>query len=254
MKLMTYNILNGGQQGIDAIIEVVRREAPDYLTLNEANTFAADDNRLLKEFAGRAGFPFFDIALSGEHDYHVAVFSTYPLRETHKLTPLMRACLIARIDTECGPISIASLHLTPFTEDMRDEEIDRIIKFQKSCPNRILMGDMNSLSRYDGYDPGMVEHFNDMQLKKFTTNGNLRFDAIDKIMSVGYHDTAVELGKNNEYTAPTAINEFAAHSNMRLDYIFLSESLTPYLKDYRVIKNELTENASDHYPVVAELS
>ena len=92
-----------------------------------------------------------------------------------------------------------------------------------------------------------------MQLKKFTTDGKLRFDAISKIISNGYVDCAVRLGKNKEYTAPTSINEYSAHSNMRLDYIFLSESLIRHLKGYKVIKSDLTEKASDHYPVVVEL-
>ena len=40
MKLMSYNILNGGEAGLDLVIDVVRSESPDYLTINEANTFA----------------------------------------------------------------------------------------------------------------------------------------------------------------------------------------------------------------------
>ena len=92
-----------------------------------------------------------------------------------------------------------------------------------------------------------------MQLKKFTTDGKLRFDAIGKILAQGYVDSSVRLGKNQEYTAPTTINEYAAHSNMRLDYMFLSESLLPHLRKYEVVKNELTDKASDHYPVVVEL-
>ena len=35
---MSYNILNGGEAGLDLVIDVVKKEAPDYLTINEANT------------------------------------------------------------------------------------------------------------------------------------------------------------------------------------------------------------------------
>lgn len=59
--------------------------------------------------------------------------------------------------------------------------------------------------------------------------------------------------KNKDYTASTSINEYSAHSNMRLDYIFLSKSLLNHLKDYSVIKNNITEKASDHYPIIIEL-
>ena len=48
---MTYNILDGASETLSEIIEIVKKESPDYLTLNEANTFARDDSKILKEFA-----------------------------------------------------------------------------------------------------------------------------------------------------------------------------------------------------------
>lgn len=253
MKLMTYNILNGGEARLDLVIDIVKKESPDYLTINEANTFLAEDKKLLREFAAKTGFKYYEISASGEYDYHVAALSRYPLRQIQKPKPLMRACVMSVIEAEWGKISIASLHLTPYTEDLRLPEIDLILSFQSEFKNKILMGDMNSLSQDDDYDPEMVTSFNDIQTKKFTTDGKLKFDVIGKILSDGYIDSAVALRKNTESTAPTTINEDSAHSNMRLDYVFISKSLAPYLLKYRVIKNDLTEKASDHYPVIVEL-
>lgn len=253
MKLMTYNILSGGKDRLPLIIKAINEVKPDYLTINEANTFASNDNQVLKEVAKTINLPYYEIALSGEYNYHVTSFSKYPFKKVIKLQPLMRACVVGLIETELGEISIASLHLTPYSEDLRHPEIDLILGYQKQYENRILMGDMNSLSPDDAYDQNMVKHFNEMQMKKFTKEGKLRFDAISKILSSGYTDTAVKLGKNKDYTAPTTINEYEAHSDMRLDYIFMSESLVLYLTSYSVIKNETTNKASDHYPVVVEL-
>lgn len=253
MKMMTYNILNGGLERLSLIIDTIKKESPDYLTINEANTFALNNNEILKHVAKESDFTYFDIALSGEQDYHVAVFSKYPFLKIDKPQPLARACLIEKIKTEIGELSIASLHLTPYTEDLRHSEIDLILKVQQKNKNKILVGDMNSLSKFDKYKPEMTKGFNEMQTKKFTTNGKLRFDAIDKIMSVGYHDAAYELKKNFTHTAPTFINEYFAHTNMRLDYIFLSESLLSNLRNYSVITNKITAKASDHYPIVVEL-
>ncbi len=169
------------------------------------------------------------------------------------MQPLARACLVAVIDTEFGQLSIASLHLTPFSEDLRHKEIDLVVDLQKQYPNKILMGDMNSLSRMDNYDENIVKEFNEIQLKKFTKEGNTRYDAIDKILSTGYYDTAVQASKNEKYTVPTKSNLDAAHAQLRLDYIFVSQSLLDHLNRYDVIKNDLTDEASDHYPIVAEL-
>jgi len=250
---MTYNILDGAVNTLPRIIEVIKKESPDYLTLNEANTFASDDNKILKEFAKEANFPYFDIALSGEYDYHVAVFSKYKFKSVNKLQPLARACSITLIASPFGELSIASLHLTPYSEDLRHPEIDLILDFQKQYPNKILMGDMNSLSKNDGYNKNIITDFNEVQVKKFTSDGKLRFDAIDKILITGYQDSAVLLGKNKDTTVPTSSNRDSAHAQMRLDYIFLSSSLSTHLSSYNVIKNELTNRSSDHYPVVVEI-
>ncbi|HVA97027.1 MAG TPA: endonuclease/exonuclease/phosphatase family protein [Candidatus Acidoferrales bacterium] len=253
MKLMSYNILDGGVDRLPLIIDAIKKEAPDYLTINEANTFAQDDNKILKELTQQIDLPYFDVALSEEYDYHVAAFSKYPFKHTTKPHPLTRACLITLIDTDLGELSVASLHLTPYAEDLRHPEIDLIIKAQKQYENRILMGDMNSLSQSDNYDSQIIQQFTVAQLKKFTTDTQIRFDAINKILSVGYYDVAKELEKNKENTVPTPTSKDTSHSQMRLDYIFISDSLLPHLKDYSVVKNKITDKASDHYPIIAEL-
>jgi exodeoxyribonuclease III len=254
MKLMTYNILNGGEAGINLVIDIIKQEAPDFLSINEANTFASN-KEIIERISKETTLPYFHLALSGEHDYHVAVFSKYPFKKLEEIKPLMRAGILVVVDTEIGEICIVGTHLTPYTEDLRLPEIERIMDAQKQHQNRILMGDMNSLSKYDDYNPETINVFNDMQMKKFTTERKLRFDVIDKIRSAGYFDVGQEKGKNKVYTAPTAsINELEAHLNMRLDYIFVSESLLKQVISYDVVKNQLTDKASDHYPVIVTLN
>ena len=253
MKLMTYNILDGGGRRLQLIVDAVNKEHPDYLTVNEANTFANENRKILKETSAEIGLPYFDIALSGEYDYHVAVFSKYPFIEVHEIQLLMRACLVTLVETDLGLLSIASLHLTPVSEDLRHSEIELIVNFQKKYENRILMGDMNSLSKHDGYNQELIRNFNEAQLKKFTTDGYFRLDVIEKILAAGYYDTALHLGKNKTHTVPTPANTDNAHGNMRLDYIFISSSLLPHLTNYAVIKKDITDKASDHYPVIVNL-
>src|SRR5436190_11879064 len=183
MKLMTYNIFDGAANTLDRVINIVKDEFPDYLTINEANTFVDNNNEVLRNFAERTGFTHFEIALCGEGEWHVAVFSKYPFKKLEKLQPLKRACILALIDSPFGELSVSSLHLSPFSEDTRHPEIDLILKNQSQYKNIVLMGDMNSLSQKDGYASKMARELNEIQSKKYTTNGKLRFVEIKKIES-----------------------------------------------------------------------
>lgn len=250
---MTYNIFDGGQDRLEIIIEAIKRESPDYLTISEASTFAQEDDKILKYFSERIGLPHYKLALSGEYDYHVAVFSRYSFKEIHTIHPLMRAGIVSLVETEIGALSIASLHLTPYSESLRLPEISHIIDSQKEYDNRILMGDMNSLAKYDNYDPEIIKNFNKIQLEKFTKNGEFAFEVIEKVLSHGYFDAARELKGNNTYTVPTPVNKDSAHADLRLDYIFVSKPLLPLLKKYEVVRNDLTDTASDHYPITISI-
>lgn len=251
---MIYNILNGGEDRFESVVKVIFNEDPDFLVINEANGFEKNSNQKLNKFSEKIGLPHFKLALSGEYDYHTAVFSKYPFKEAKDVKPLRNAGILAVIDTKSGEIAIVGAHLSPYTEDLRLSEIDLIINRQKQYPSKILMGDMNSLSAGDGYNEEMVKGFNDTQLEKFANDGKFRFDVVNKINSVGYVDTAVVFGRQKETTVPTKLNRDEAHLlDMRVDYIFVSDTLKNKVKSYSVIKNALTEKASDHYPIVVEI-
>ena len=248
---MTYNILNGGEGRLDLILRVIKTENPDFLVINEANRFDKEDK--LNKFSKEIGLPYFKLSLSGEFDYHTAVFSKSPFKEIKEIKPLRNAGIITVVETEFGEIAIAGVHLTPQTEDQRLLEVDLILEQQKQYQNKILIGDMNSLSAADNYNEEIIKRFNETQLDKFTTNGKFRFDVINKIISTGYSDTAIIFEKQQIPTVPTEIKADEAHlTNIRVDYIFISESLKNKLKNYSVIKNDITKKTSDHYPVIAE--
>jgi exodeoxyribonuclease-3 len=252
MKLMTYNILDGGKDRLGLIISVIKSESLDILVINEANDFKNNEDKFAKRFSTEIDLPNYAIA-STEWGYDVAIFSKIPFTKSEVLMPNKRAALSFEIDSEFGPISIVGTHLSPDSEAVRVAEIGLIMRSHENSENRIIMGDMNALSRRDNYSFSVVNGFNDKQLKKFTRDGKPLFDVTDTIYKVGYHDAAVHMNKNKETTVPTPSNKDKAHANLRLDYVFLSESLLTHLIDYKVVKNEITDKASDHYPVVTTL-
>jgi len=254
MKLMTYNILNGAKDNLAKVIAVINRESPDFLGINEANGFDDNNQKIIKEFAAKIGLPFFDLAKCGDgDDYHIAVFSKQPFEKIEHLDGFARAAIAVDIKTDFGTISIIATHLTPYTEALRMEEVKKILSHDHGSSYKVLMGDLNSLSRADDYDPKIVATFNEMQTKKFTADGRLLFHVTDKLLQPSYVDPAILADKQKVFTAPTSINEYEAHNNMRLDYILVSPQLQARLSVYGVIKDELTNVASDHFPVIVEL-
>jgi len=255
MKLMTYNILNGGEDRLELIIKVISNERPDFLVINEANGFNKNGNQKLNAFAKQIGLLYSNLSLSGEYEYHTAIFSKYPFMRTEKLKSMRNAGILVDIKTELGNLSVTGVHLTPYPEYLRLRELDSVSDQQEQYEDRILMGDLNSLSATDNYNQKIIRDFNDYQSEKFTKNGRLCFDVINRIASLGYLDTATIFNKQKIPTVPTKINQDKAHSiNVRVDYIFVSESLRDKVKSYSVIRNSMTEKASDHYPVIIEMN
>jgi exodeoxyribonuclease-3 len=258
MKLMTYNIYHGAIKTRPQVTAIIKSENPDFLTINEANNFADDDYQILKRFAQDTGFPYFKMAFGKSiFGKNTAAFSQLPFKKISIIQPLGRTYIQAVLETPLGALAITCVHLSPISEDERLQEIDKILKAQSTYPYRVIMGDMNALARSDKYRPEIVNIFNEKQLSKFTDHNKFcRYEVIDQVLSADYFDPAVQLKNNAASTVPTAANEDLAHAGvpLRLDYILLSNSLLPYLKNYSVIKNQLTDEASDHYPVVLELN
>jgi len=252
---MTYNILNGAVDTFEKVSNVISTEQPDILVINEANGFDLDGESKLKSLSEIIDLPYHDLALCGDGgEYNVAILSREPLAGVSHLDGFARAAIGIELTTKLGTVSLIGTHLSPFGEKERIAEIKRIIKAQEKYDHKIVLGDLNSLSPKDDYDPAMVFAFNAMQTKKFTAKERLIFDAINTFSEASYVDPAVITGQQKIYTAPTSINEFQAHSNMRLDYVLMSPRVADKLKAYKVIKNDISGHASDHYPVVVELN
>lgn len=253
MKLMAYNILGGWRDRMDLIIDTVEQESPDCLVLNEANALLRDLDGHLALLSARTGLSYTASAPSGEDTFHVIMLSKRPFKRTEFLAPLARAGLLSVVDSEFGEVAIVGTHLTPYDEEARLKEVDVILDATERLENVVLLGDLNALSHEDEYGHLSFETMNEKQRVKFTKDRELRFEVIRKLTSSGFLDSAVLQNKHHIATVPTAIKDDIAHAHARLDYIFVSSALSPYIDGYKVVKDRNTHIASDHYPVTAEL-
>lgn len=57
---MAYNILNGGENRLDLIVKVIKKENPDFLVINEANGFDKDDK--INNFSREIRLPYYKLS------------------------------------------------------------------------------------------------------------------------------------------------------------------------------------------------
>lgn len=254
ITVLSYNILEGGQDRFEEIITIVKSVKPDILCLQEVNGWEQDDWKTLKLFAFKTGFKTYELGQAKNSDYHVATFSKLPILFHQTFVGIQNAALHMVVDTNVGEVSICNVHLSPYEESYRLEEIDKVLKSQLKYKNSIIVGDMNSLSFHDGYKNDVVSQLNMTQLKKFTKGGKLTFDVIVKVEGQQYKDVAVLKKQNSEPTVPTGASKDQAHRTpLRLDYAFVSQALNTRIYSYEVLKNKQTDVSSDHYPIVVKI-
>ena len=274
MKFLSYNIFLGGKEAdpecisfikdyvserTDLIMETIKEVNPDLLTIQEANYFEKNDYELTRLYSETLGMPYYSLAkgkrqINGSA-HNVVTFSKVPIKKSQIIPLHSNACLETILETKIGEIGVFNTHLAPYSEDQRLAEARTIMEQAKKFDSYLVMGDMNSLSHTDSYDEAFHQSLNGRQRRKFIKNDRIENSVMRFFQSEGAIDIAQNKEKNHIRTVPTASNKDPNHgSEMRLDYMLCSHKLLPYIEDYQVLKTEISNLGSDHYPVVITVS
>ena len=186
---------------------------------------------------------------------HVVCLSRYPLQDEYLFPDytFKYAALSVVIDSPLGKISICNIHLHAHSGDervsagdVRAREAGVVLSYQSKYNKHIILGDFNSLSRSDNYG--------DLSAREFTWYDLARFEATD-LFNMFHTDAVAHINVNDRNTHPTiGVTHRISKTPIRIDYIFLTPSLSTHIKNAKTIKTPTTEKASDHYPVVVTLS
>jgi exodeoxyribonuclease-3 len=262
MKIMTYNILHGGIDSdgsrIEHIIDTIKKEKPDFVAIQEAHNFDKNENELLKRVSNETKLPYYALSHGALEDdlkrAHVVSLSRYPLQEEYLFpdSTFKHAALSVVIDSPLGKLSICNIHLHAHSGDERvragDErvrEAEVVLSYQSKYSNHIILGDFNSLSRLDNHG--------DLSAHEFTWYDLARFEATD-IFNMSHIDAVVHINVDDRSTHPTiGVTHRISKTPIRIDYVFLTPSLSTHIKNAKIIKTPTAEKASDHYPVVVTL-
>ena len=246
---MSFNILFGGQDRFEAILELIRELSPDILALQECNGW--EDGDRLGETARCMGAEHTYLGLSSPRGsgkrFHVALLSRFPFQriETHADRRYQAHCLIEAVIED---VTVFAAHFVSENENLRFVETRALIgclppkeEFRKG--RFLLMGDLNAISRKDPYPENLAELVKKAGIDKY--HHPPRFDVIDELENYGWMDTLYKMATPPEHwvTAPRALD-------FRTDYIFTTPPLIEKLK--RCWVHPLTAGQSDHFPILAE--
>ncbi|MEU4625479.1 endonuclease/exonuclease/phosphatase family protein [Actinoplanes sp. NPDC023801] len=255
LRLMTWNIKNGGGDRLPEIIQVIRGEQPDVLCLQELQHFQRYGRRRLRELSEATGMTA-HLAPSALAQ-PVAVLVRPPLRIVGRSSVSWRlhhAAAVVRVDTTAGQLTVVSAHLNPFSPYRRYREARWLAARYGSARRMVLIaGDMNGLAPDGDHTRDLDAVHSLYRQRHLGPDGEPDTRAIAAFGQAGFTDLWRHLGEGDGRTVPTGFagREFGT---MRLDYLLASAPLADRTKRAWVLRDETTEHASDHYPVRADVS
>jgi len=256
LKVMTLNVLFGGQDRFEALLELVARESPDLLVMQEC--LGWDDGERLRQMAAALGPEGALHAHLGSarprgsgNCYHVALVSRLPVRDlrVHNDPHFIGHALVQCELDAGGPVTFFGTHYDAHHEKLRFVEARYLrsllepVAFHEGL--YLLAGDLNSLSRKDPYPVDLADKVRMAGVDKY--GHPPRFDVIDDLEEFGWVDTLrLKPASPAWVTAQRVRNGIPI--DYRTDYIFASPRMAERLVSTAVVD---VNGATDHNAVVA---
>jgi exodeoxyribonuclease III len=251
MRLMTYNILDGGKDRESYILKVIQDNQPDVIVLQEIFS-----EEILKFLALSLDMEYY--IGGGNKKRKVALLSKLPVRSftsQHPLFPIWRNFIDAELEWKQNQvIRLIGVHpiamLGVAFEVWRLWEAKYILRYIQGiqCAHILIAGDFNAIAPSERIRTKNMPHWLKWMIY-FQGNRVFHF-SIQRYLSAGFIDCFRFCNPTDEgFTLPPD------NPNARLDYIFVSEEMKSHLKSATVIRElEDVKLASDHLPVVVDFS
>jgi exodeoxyribonuclease-3 len=250
LRVMTYNILDGGENREAHILEVIQTAKPDVVILQEI--FTED---FLKFLSYSLGMSYYIGA--GNKKRRVALLSKLPVhtfKSFHPVFLIWRNFIDAEI--EYGPNNITRIigvhpiaNLGIVFEIWRLWEARYIINHIRNFQNEpcLIAGDFNAIAPKEKVKTHGMPNW--LQWIIYLQGNRVYHFSIEMLLRKGFTDCFRFLNSDDGFTLPPT------SPNARLDYLFVNAKMKPYLKKCWVVREPSSINlASDHYPVMAEFS
>lgn len=235
-RVLTYNVLTGFQKDArqaERFVQWAKQQDADVIGFQELSTFTQDS---LERFAQRYGHHY--AVLHKGNGSPIGITSRYPLVNVKKVSGAMHhGCIYA----EVSGFHLFVTHLSPFSYEKCLQEMKGILTMAAGIPEQektMILGDFNSFSPADSLS---------YPIKR-------PYGVVQSLLENGFYDTYMQVNEQFENSFPTIKYAPKVRYSTRIDYVFANQAASQQVIDAKFIKDSITNNLSDHYPLMAEFA
>ena len=242
LRLVSYNIRYGGVGREQALAETIRKLDPDVVLLQEATHPA-----VVEKLARSVGMPVW----GSRYGQSVGYLSRRPVVEGtwHAMRGSRRTFLelvLAEPDVRLIGVHLTALH-SNWTEQRRVRELRALLAgIAGREQNAVLAGDFNTLAPGEELDWSKLPRR--FRVLAWLFGRKIRWETVQIMLDAGVLDAFRMLHPDDAgHTFPTW------RPHVRLDFVFVPGSFAQKVRRCEVIKGDGRAEASDHFPLLAEL-
>jgi exodeoxyribonuclease-3 len=244
LRLLTYNIRRGGTGREKALASVIRSAHADVVVFQEAT-----DPRVVEQLARSCGFDHW----GSRRGQSLGYMARLPLDHVTWRKPRVSRHAFIEVVPAGGAWRIIGVHLSAvhaaWTEHRRRYELRALLLAiqQHQHGPHVLVGDFNTLAPGELLDFGRLP--SRLRALVWLSGGRVRWRTIQGVLDAGYIDAFRALNPDLVgHTFPTW------DPHVRLDYLFVPQPCTGRVARCQVFSANEVREASDHFPLIAELS
>lgn len=241
---------------------LIEQENPDIIVLTEACWLQETQSKIRKNYSKIFKYKYYaygnDLGKDTDRDidWGISVLSKYPIVKWENFCIKHTRWIRAWIKIGKKTLMLDAVHPDPSHREFQRKQCFKTIIRDMQKPY-IIAGDFNAFSHQDTYNKnrlikGFRESFKPEEKHKARelVNSILTSQVTRLLVNSGLKDTYKVKNKKFDYTYHTKLSR-NKYDHSRIDYIFCSKDIK--IIDAGIIKNELVEEASDHYPIYSDL-
>jgi endonuclease/exonuclease/phosphatase family metal-dependent hydrolase len=254
VRLLTYNIREGGVGRAEQIAEVISAANPDVVALQEAR-----HPKVVEQIATLAGFPF-----CGSRPLHSTGFlSKVPVIDHGWRHPPRTRHALLEVSLGDGFPRVFVLHLrawfSKWSEQQRARELrglldgirEQLEREHHAFAFHVLAGDFNALAPGERFDPSPMPAW--IRGMVWLSGRDIARSTIEMMRADGYADAWRTVHPDSEVEPGYTFPVWSPH--VRLDYVFTPTAYAERVSSCEVRRTpEIARSASDHFPLLVELS